>query len=244
MDIPKGELNDVAGVVLLALIAGLAVPAGGLLAKVERIHPNWLETEFRRFVMAFGGGALMSAVALVLVPHGQAHLSVGWVALWFALGGLVFMALDRWLARSEMRASNLVATLSDFLPEAVALGAALGSGGTGGSLLALLIALQNLPEGFNSYREMTDSGAHSSRKILLSFGGIALLGPLFALLGFHFLRDQEVMVAGLSMFASGGILYIVFGEIAPQAKLENRFAPPLGAVLGFLLGLIGQMLLD
>ena len=44
------------------------------------------------------------------------------------------------------------------------------------------------------------------------------------------------------LFASGGILYIVFQDIAPEAKLRRRWMPAFGAVVGFLLGLIGKML--
>jgi ZIP family zinc transporter len=44
------------------------------------------------------------------------------------------------------------------------------------------------------------------------------------------------------LFAAGGILYLIFEDIAPQAALRNRHAPPLGAVAGFLLGLAGQLM--
>ena len=229
---------------LLALLAGAAIPAGGFLAAVEKIQPKWLESELRHGIIAFGGGALISAVALVLVPHGQETLSVGWVALWFVLGGVSLMALDSWLSRSQVPASNLIATLSDYIPEVIAMGATLGSGGKGGALLALLIALQNLPEGFNSYREMLQGGKLRRGTILKSFVGLSLLGPLFAAFGFYLLDNRPELVGGLSIFASGGILYIVFGDVAPQAKLQRAWLPPLGAVLGFLLGLVGQMILE
>jgi ZIP family zinc transporter len=45
------------------------------------------------------------------------------------------------------------------------------------------------------------------------------------------------------IFAAGGILYLTFQDIAPQAKLQKHWGPPLGAVAGFLLGLIGQLLI-
>ncbi len=44
------------------------------------------------------------------------------------------------------------------------------------------------------------------------------------------------------LFASGGILYCVFQDIAPQVKLENHWAPPMEIVLGFVIGVIGYML--
>lgn len=154
------------------------------------------------------------------------------------------MGLDIILERSKLSLSNLIAMLSDFLPEAIALGATFGAGhGGGGTLLAILIALQNLPEGFNAYREMMQQGHLSSKTVLRCFLLLTLLGPLCAVLGYFFLSDRDGIVAALSVFAAGGILYMVFGDIAPQAKLERRWLPPLGAVIGFLLGVVGQMLL-
>lgn len=41
------------------------------------------------------------------------------------------------------------------------------------------------------------------------------------------------------LFCSGGILYLVFEDIVPRAHLENESFPALGAVLGFLLGMVG-----
>ena len=58
-------------VVTLTLMAGLAMPLGALVASVERIKQDWLETELRHGILAFGGGALLSAVALVLIPEGM-----------------------------------------------------------------------------------------------------------------------------------------------------------------------------
>jgi ZIP family zinc transporter len=45
------------------------------------------------------------------------------------------------------------------------------------------------------------------------------------------------------MFASGGILYLLFQDIAPQSKLKNNYAISLGATLGFAMGMIGEKLI-
>ena len=58
------QANGLMQILLLTLMAGLAMPVGAALASVERIHPRWLETEVRHSVIAFGGGALLAAVAL------------------------------------------------------------------------------------------------------------------------------------------------------------------------------------
>jgi ZIP family zinc transporter len=124
-------MTDVLLMILFTLMAGLAMPAGALLAQIERIHPHWLESEFRHSVVAFGGGALLSAVALVLVPEGAARLEASTAALCFTGGGLAFMVLDVLLAQFKTRAGQLAAMLSDFIPESLALGAAFAYGSRG-----------------------------------------------------------------------------------------------------------------
>lgn len=235
-------MDQVLNIVGLTLMAGAAMPVGAALACLDSVFPNWLSSEGRHGIMAFGGGALVSAVALVLVPEGCNALTVVPAALSFAAGGIAFMALDVWLARTKSPAGQLAAMLSDFVPEALALGAAFSTGSSVGLLLAALIAIQNLPEGFNAFREMTESGRIRGQSVIVAFSLMALLGPLSGLLGFFFLGQLPKLLGVIMLFASGGILYVVFQDIAPNAKIDSRWTPALGAVAGFLLGLIGNML--
>lgn len=229
-------------VIICTLLAGLGMTLGAVIARFENIAKDWLEQEFRHGVMAFGGGALLSAVALVLVPEGIAHLTPTWACLWFIVGGASFMLLDIFLNKINTPASQLAAMLSDFIPESIALGAAFATGSSSAFLLAGLIALQNIPEGFSAYRELNASGAYKPRRIIILFTIMALLGPIAGISGYFWLADLPNVLAAIMLFAAGGILYSIFQDLAPQVKLEKHWAPPMGAVLGFVLGLLGFML--
>ncbi|WP_250656474.1 ZIP family metal transporter [Alkalimarinus coralli] len=235
-------MNELFNILLLTLLAGLAMPFGAAIAGIERIRPLWLEEELRHSIIAFGGGALLSAVALVLVPEGAAGLSTLAASACFIAGGIGFMLIDIVLAKSQTSASQLTAMLADFVPESIALGSAFASGGNGAVLLVALIALQNLPEGFNAYRELKQSSSYSGLKVISLFTMMAFLGPLAAAMGYLWLVEFPFVVNGIMLFAAGGILYSVFQDIAPQAKLERHWAPAMGAVLGFSLGIVGFML--
>lgn len=231
-------------IVLLTLVAGIAMPVGAAIAGVERIHPRWLENEVRHSIIAFGGGALLAAVALVLVPDGVEKLDPLPIVLCFLGGGAFFMLLDARLAASGTPASQLVAMLSDFVPEALALGATFVVSREAGILLAGIITLQNLPEGFNACRELTASTHFRVARIVGAFSLMALLGPASGLAGYFLLADFPKAVAAISLFAAGGILYIIFQDIAPQARLKKHWAPPMGAVAGFLLGVLSKVLIE
>lgn len=237
-----GFMNDVLTILGWTLLAGCAMPLGAALAHVERIRPRWLEAEFRHFVIAFGGGALLSAVALVLVPEGMKELGTTATVTCFVVGGGAFLLLDLVLSSLKVPAAQLVAMLADFLPEAVALGAIFSTSPAIAPLLAGIIALQNLPEGFNSYRELLAGEGVRGLHVIVIFLALAMLGPACGLAGYFWLAAYPVLLSGIMLFSAGGILYLVFQDIAPQAKLERRWAPPLGAVIGFSLGLLGHAL--
>lgn len=231
-------------IIAYTALAGFALPIGGALASIERLTPRWLEQEFRHGVLAFGGGILLAAVALVLVPHSMRELTAVAAISSLIAGGLFFFAFDRKLTKSGRPASNLIAALLDFIPEAIALGALISTQASLGVLLAIFIGLQNLPEGFNAYRELVANANTTKKRAMFLLTGSALLGPLCGLVGFWVLSDAPMATALIMQFTAGGILYLVFQDIAPQAKLANHWGPPLGAVFGFALGLLGTMLVQ
>ena len=229
-------------VLLLSALAGAMIPLGGLIAANENIQRDWLRNELRHSVVAFGGGVLLSAVVFVLIPEGEKALGDFLIIGWIAAGAAIMAVAEALLARNASSKAQLVAMLADFIPEAIALGAVMASGQGSGLLLALMIALQNLPEGFNAFREQRDDGLSTDR-ILRRFTTLSLLGPVAAMLGYVLLADFPQITGALMLTAAGAILYLIFQDIAPQAKLENKNAPALAAVAGFLLGLLGHLMI-
>lgn len=224
------------------LCAGACIPLGGVLARIEHLRPRWLETELRHGVIAFGGGVLIAAVAFVLVPEGDAFIGDPLVGVACLLaGGAAFFALERLLGARRRERPQLTAMLLDYVPESLALGGAFAVGAESALMLALFIGLQNIPEGFNAYRELRATG-RDGRAILRFMLWLLPIGPLLALFGWAWLDEHTALLGGVMLFAAGGILYLVFQDIAPQARMRRHWAPPLGAVAGFALGMLGMAL--
>lgn len=226
---------------MLSTLAGIAIPAGAFLARFDGLLPGWMREDFRHSVIAFGGGALLSAIALVLVPEGVERLNAIPALLLFGAGGLVFGLLDYRLSLGQSKTSQFMAMMLDYVPEAMALGAMLVGQSEIALLLAGLIALQNLPEGFNAWREM--AGTDRRPKLKWLFLAMVPVGPLAALIGLYVLNDMPAVLGGIMMFSAGGILYLIFEDVAPQVPLQQAWGPPMGAVLGFMLGLAGHLAL-
>jgi ZIP family zinc transporter len=225
----------------LAALAGAAIPFGAWLA-THGFAPGPRTLALQHGIVAFGAGALLSAVALVLVPEGAERAHPVVVPLIFLAGGAAFAFVDRALARRGGHVAQFLAMMLDYLPEALALGAMLAGERATAILLALLIAMQNLPEGFNAFREMKAGGSGwSDRRLLGLFTAMACLGPVMAFIGMAVIEADSPLLGGIMLFSAGGILYLLFEDVAPQVPLENVWAPPFGAIAGFALGLAGHL---
>tara|TARA_B110000238_G_scaffold61305_1_gene67139 strand:+ start:3176 stop:3901 length:726 start_codon:yes stop_codon:yes gene_type:complete len=229
-------------IIILTGAAGCCIPIGGLIASIEHIHRRWLEREFRHFVIALGGGIILGATALVLVPEGIASMDDSMLSIPIILsGGIFFYIIERFLGLRRRDSPQVLGMVLDYLPEAISLGGLVAIGSSFAPLLALLIGLQNLPEGFNAYRELVHHN-HSAKKTLLIMCALILIGPVAGLFGFVFLAEHQAILGAVMLFSAGGVLYLIFQDIAPQSRLEKHWGPPLGAVLGFCIALFSKMM--
>ena len=128
------------------------------------------------------------------------------------------------------------------VPEGMTIGASYASnGGALGSaaiVLAILIGLHNIPEGMAVSVPLISGGMRKWKAVCITaLSGIPTV--LGALLGFWL---GEIGPLGLCMslgFASGAMLYVVFGEILPQAILMyHSKLPAFSVIFGMLVGLL------
>ena len=78
--------------------------------------------------------------------------------------------------------------------------------------------------------------------VLIIFFFLSFFGIAGALIGHFLLRDYPALTAHLMTFASGGILYLLIQDIIPESKLDNKYLSSIGAIIGFLVGIIGEKL--
>ena len=128
------------------------------------------------------------------------------------------------------------------VPEGMTIGASYASNdavlGSAAITLAILIGLHNIPEGMAVSVPLIAGGMAKWKAVLItaSSGIPTVIG---ALLGFML---GEIGPLGLALslgFASGAMLYVVFGEILPQAILMyHSKAPAFSAIGGMLVGML------
>ena len=107
-----------------------------------------------------------------------------------------------------------------------------------GMIMAVLIGLHNIPEGMTVSVPLINGGMGRVRAALVT-AACGLPTVLGAWLG-YWLGDIGPIGLTLSLgFASGAMLYVVFGEIIPQSVLMYRSkAPAFFVIVGILLGML------
>ena len=128
------------------------------------------------------------------------------------------------------------------VPEGMTIGASFVSNhevmGSSALVLAILIGLHNIPEGMAVSVPLISGGMNKVKAVLVTAlsGAPTIVG---ALLG-YLIGDMGALGLALSLgFASGAMLYVVFGEILPQAILMyHSKLPAFSVIVGMLVGLL------
>lgn len=128
------------------------------------------------------------------------------------------------------------------IPEGMSIGASYNIDTEGGVsmalILAVLIGLHNIPEGMAVSVPLVAGGMKRIKAALLTAAsGVPVV--LGAWLGYWIGDIGAIGLAASLGFASGAMLYVVFGEIVPQAVLMYRSkVPAFFVIIGMLIGMI------
>ena len=130
------------------------------------------------------------------------------------------------------------------VPEGMVIGASFARGAQesllnrGGLTMAIVIGLHNIPEGMAVAVPLISGGMPKARSVLVTAltGFPTILGAVF---GFTVGAMGPVALALSLSFASGAMLYVVFGELMPESILMWRSKLPAAAtIIGMLTGMV------
>jgi zinc transporter, ZIP family len=198
-------------------------------------------------VLAFGAGALISAVSFELAGEGIEVGSLGATALGLGAGALAYFALDGWIAKrfssgrgrrgragaSDPGSALALGAFLDGIPEQMVLGIGLAAGEGIGLGLLVAIFVSNLPEAIGSASEMRKAGSARGR-VLGLWCAVAAICTLASGAGFA-LADATSgeLRAGIDGFAAGALLVMLIDSMIPEATRESGRVAGLVTTLGF-----------
>lgn len=188
-------------------------------------------------VLAFGAGALISAVSFELAAEGLEIGSLGSTAIGLGAGALTYFTLDGLIAArtatgrgragraaaSDAGTALALGAFLDGIPEQLVLGI--------GLLVAIFVS--NLPEAIGSASEMRAAGA-GRRRVLALWGVVAAICTLASVAGYA-LADAASgeLRAAIDGFAAGALLVMLIDSMIPAATRESGRVAGLVTTLGF-----------
>jgi len=240
------------------LLVLFSLVLGAVIAARLRLPP-----QLAALVTAFGGGILLAAVALELVPEADARAGVATTVAGLLVGAIGYVSADAWLARNEetsaMRRSGHASAAGmpmarpansaqetrgesiaagiviDGIPESLALGLMAVERNSG---LALLVAVVvgNLTESYGAAQPIIGSGrSRSFAVILLTCIGTAL-GGVTVLGGLGGEALGQTVVGATQAVAAGAVIAVVSISIFPYAFDSANRRVALVTVVGFAVG--------
>jgi ZIP family zinc transporter len=190
------------------------------------------------FFTAFGAGILMAAAVFEMVIEAEKTLGIAITLLAFLGGAIIFTLADVIAEKKGGGAGILLGIGLDSIPESLAIGASVAAAGPA-MALAILIGIQNVPEGIASYREMMAGKTafkNNPRKALTAIGIISVIPIFLGLVGLFYMQGMAEAIAVILALSAGGIFYMLYFDMIPKAHKDRKWMPTFGAVLGFIVG--------
>jgi ZIP family zinc transporter len=215
-------------------VAASSLVIGALLGLVRPWPPRLVG-----LVLAFGAGALISAVSFDLAEEAARLGDPAVAGGGLALGALTYFALDRLVTRRSHGSGDdsgpalALGAFLDGIPEQTVLGIGLaaGEGVSVGLLVAIFVS--NLPEAIGSSTAMRAAGTRPAtiRRLWLL---VALVCAAATVVGYAVADNvSRNLNAAIDGFAAGALLVMLIDSMIPEAVRKGGDVSGLVTVLGF-----------
>lgn len=240
-----------------AVLVGTAALVTALATGLGALPFAWFDAGLDRrlgVANAFASGVMLGASASLLlegVARSSARTAGGVVA-----GALFVVAASRALGTEQTLTLGTLSGLATrqallivivmtvhSAAEGVGVGAAFGDGGTFGVLIALAIAIQNIPEGVAISLVLVPRGSTVRSAAVWSVFS-SLPQPLLAVPAFLFVERFAAVLPVALGFAAGAMVWMVASSLLPQALARSsRRVVALSTTASFVLMLALQLVL-
>jgi ZIP family zinc transporter len=234
------------------IVSGSALIIGALLAYYSKVPQKLIA-----FVMAFGSGVLISALAFNLMDEAYKRGGFDSTAIGFVSGAVVYSLANYFLNKNgakhrkrsgtqqssekENSGSGLaiaLGSLLDGIPESIAVGVSMIEGGAVSTAAVIAIFISNIPEGLSSTSGMKKNG-RSAKYIFGIWIGITIISGVASFCGYTIFKNfsPDVIAATIAV-AAGAILAMLSDTMMPEAFEEGHDFIGVITVLGFLAAFI------
>jgi len=245
-------MSELVRVTLIGLFFGtFGTTLGGALGITFKNTSN----KFLSFILALASGLMMAIICFDLIPEALEITNILNTILGILLG-IIVMIICNLFVEKKLRKTTTTSIINNMLktgiivslglaihnfPEGLAIGSGMEASFKLGINLAIAICLHDIPEGISMAVPMKAGGMSKTKIIIyVILSGVTTgIGALFgAIVG----KVSEAIIGICLSFAAGAMLYIVSGELTPEANsLYKGKMTALGNILGILLGIFATL---
>lgn len=241
-------MNQIVKTTILGLFFGtFGTTLGGIIG----ISLNKVSNKFLSSILSFASGLMIAVICFDLIPESLeiGNVSSTIIGIFLGIVGmflcdiLVEKKFSKGLRRTtnSMLKTGIVVSIGLAIhnfPEGLAIGSGLGASFRLGLSLAIAICFHDIPEGISMALPMKTGGMDKSKIIFYVILSGVTTG-IGAFCGAIVGQISNSIIAICLSFAAGAMLYIVSGELIPEAnKLYSGKFSVFGNVLGFVIGMI------
>lgn len=245
-------MNEILKTTLIGLFFGtFGTTIGGIIGIKFKNTSN----KFLSFILAFASGLMIAIVCFDLLPEafGLTNLPAAFLGIMLGIMVMFFcdILVDKKFSnhtrfrgdKNTLLKTGIIVSIGLAIhnfPEGLAIGSGFGASLKLGLSLAIAICLHDIPEGISMAVPMKNGGMKSSKVIFyVVLSGITTgIGAFFgALIG----GISQTVIAMCLAFAGGAMIYIVSGELIPEAnQLYHGRMTAIGNMIGLLIGIFAM----
>ncbi|MBU3111545.1 ZIP family metal transporter [Clostridium lacusfryxellense] len=233
-------------IILIIIFSGVMALIGTMLGALLGVVINRPSKKFLGNILGFASGLMLSIVVFELIPDSLEKTGIFGTLLFLILGIIIVVIIDRMSNLSSNVNSQYakvafmvaVGLMIHNFPEGLIMGFGFINGDSLGIKMSMIIAIHDVPEGLAVAAPLMLSGI-KSKKILFYAFLTALPTAVGAWIGIYIGSISVEILGGALAFASGVMLYVVYGEMIPQSrKLWAGTTSTLGILFGMIVGLL------
>jgi ZIP family zinc transporter len=218
-----------------ALLGASSLLIGAGLAFVAPITKHVLG-----FVLAFGAGVLISAVAYELVEEAAGFGAPALVVAGsFVIGALVFAGGDLFIEKRLKGAGSepgglgiVLGAVLDGIPESIVIGASLINQDSASVAVVVAVFLSNVPESVSASSDLMRDPRWSKARIFLMWVIVVVASTVAAGLGFAALKNASpAWISAIQAFSAGAILTMLADEMIPESYEYTDHDKTVGVAL-------------
>ncbi|MDW3215683.1 MAG: hypothetical protein R8G01_16910 [Ilumatobacteraceae bacterium] len=223
-------------VLLLALLPGVGVAAGGLIAELSPSSERWLNWSLHA-----AAGIVIAIAAIEVFPEALDSVSRWMVGIAFAIGGLGYVAAQLLIDKRTEGSGRVwmiyLAAATDLFGDGLLIGAGTAVSADLGITLAIGQIMANIPEGFASLTTFRANDTPRTTRLWLTAAFI-IPAVAAALVGFLVLRGRpEAWQYSALTVAAGLYTVAAFEDVIHEAheKTDDSHRSTLALIAGFVL---------